>query len=90
MTLTVSSIGTESLSVDNVEIPLENKGIFLIPFRGPHGTYRHISASDILDGTAGTADIQGHIVLIGMVTPGLLDIHATPTDPAMAGVEVHH
>ena len=89
VTLTVDQAGAESLFIDNVEIPLEHNGSFLIPFRGPHGTYRHISAVDIMNGTTETRQIEGHIVIIGAVAPGLLDIHATPTDPAMAGVEVH-
>jgi adenylate cyclase len=87
--LTVGQAGTESLSIDNLKIPLEDKGSLLIPFHGPQGTYRHISASDILKGTIGTGEIEGHIVIIGAVAPGLLDIHATPIDPTMAGVEVH-
>jgi adenylate cyclase len=87
--LTIGRAGTENISVEGVEIPLDNKGSFLIPFHGPRGTYRHISASDILKGTIETGQIEGHIVIIGAAAPGLLDIRATPTDPAMAGVEVH-
>ena len=87
--LTVGQAGTESLSLESVEIPLEHKGSFLIPFLGPHGTYRHISASDILNGTTETRDIEGHIVIIGAAAPGLMDIRATPTDPTMVGAEVH-
>jgi adenylate cyclase len=89
MVLTVGRAGAENLSIDDVEIPLQNKGFFLIPFHGPHGTYRHISAADILKGTTETREIEGHIVIIGAVAPGLLDIHATPIDLTMAGVEVH-
>ncbi|MFI5294425.1 MAG: CHASE2 domain-containing protein [Thermodesulfovibrionales bacterium] len=89
MVLTVGQAGTESLSIDSVEIPLEHKGSFLIPFHGPHGTYRHISASDILNGTTEAREIEAHIVIIGVAAPGLSDISATPTDPTMAGVEVH-
>jgi HD-GYP domain-containing protein (c-di-GMP phosphodiesterase class II) len=89
MVLTVGQAGTESLSIESVEIPLEHKGTFLIPFHGPHGTYRHISASDILNGKTETREIDGHIVIIGASAPGLLDIRATPTDPTMAGAEVH-
>jgi len=65
MVLTVGQAGTESLSIDDVEIPLQNKGFFLIPFHGPHGTYRYISAADILKGTTETREIEGHIVIIG-------------------------
>ncbi len=89
MVLTVGQAGTESLSLESVEIPLEHKGSFLIPFLGPHGTYRHIPASDILNGTTETRDIEGDIVIIGATAPGLMDIRATPTDPTMVGAEVH-
>ncbi len=89
MVLTVGQAGTESLSLESVEIPLEHKGSFLIPFHGPQGTYRHISASDVLDGTIETGAIEGHIVIIGAAAPGLMDIRATPTDPTMVGAEVH-
>jgi adenylate cyclase len=89
MVLTVGQAGPESLSIENVEIPLEKNGSFLIPFHGPHGKYRHISASDILNGTTETREIAGDIVIIGATAPGLLDSRATPTDPTMAGAEVH-
>ena len=89
LVLTVGRAGTERLSLESVEIPLEQKGSFLIPFRGPGGTYRHIPASDILQGTTDTREIEGHLVLIGVAAPGLSDITATPTDPTMAGVEVN-
>jgi adenylate cyclase len=89
MIMTVGPAGTESLFIEGVEIPLENKGSLLIPFQGPQGTYRHVSASSILNGTIKTPEIEGRIVLIGATAPGLLDIRATPTDPTMAGVEVH-
>jgi adenylate cyclase len=89
MVLTIGQAGTESLSIDSVVIPLGNKGTFLIPFHGPHGTYRHIPAADILNGTTETRQIEGHIVIIGAEAPGLLDIRATPTDPTMTGTEVN-
>ncbi len=89
MVLTVDQAGTERLSAESVEIPLEHKGSFLIPFHNQRGTYRHISASDILNGTTETREVAGHIVVIGAAAPGLMDIRATPTDPTMSGVEVH-
>ncbi len=88
MVLTVGQAGTERLSIENVDIPLDHRGSFLIPFHGPNGTYRHISALNILSGRTKTPEVEGHIVIIGVVAPGLLDIHATPTEPAMAGVEM--
>ena len=81
--------GTESLHLEDLEVPLEPKGSYLIPFLGPEGTYRHVSAADVLDGTVGGRELEGRIVLIGATAPGLLDIRSTPADPAMAGVEVH-
>ncbi|HEX8949943.1 MAG TPA: CHASE2 domain-containing protein [Dissulfurispiraceae bacterium] len=89
LVLRVGQGGTESLSLDTIEIPLERNGSFLIPFRGPRGTYRHFSASDVLGGTAEGREIEGRIVLIGVAAPGLSDMSTTPTDPAMPGMEVH-
>jgi adenylate cyclase len=88
MILTVGQTGTESISFESIDIPLGHKATFLIPFHGPHGAYRHIPASDILNGTTNPREIEGRIVITGVVAPGLLDLHATPTDPTMAGVEV--
>ncbi|HSW61798.1 MAG TPA: CHASE2 domain-containing protein [Dissulfurispiraceae bacterium] len=87
--LTVSAAGTENLAIDGIEISLYKKGLFLIPFHGPGGTYRHISASGILNGTTEPREIEGRIVFIGAAAPGLMDIRATPVDPVMTGVEVH-
>jgi HD-GYP domain-containing protein (c-di-GMP phosphodiesterase class II) len=88
MVLNIGPAGTESLSLGKTEIPLERRGSLLIPFHGPHGTYQHVSASDVLDGRTGTEDVRDRIAIVGVVAPGLLDIHTTPTDPTMAGVEV--
>jgi len=87
--LSVGQYGTESLSVEGVEIPLADKAAFLIPFHGPQGTYRHLSAADILNGKTKNQEIEDHIVFVGATAPGLFDIRATPTDPTMPGVEVH-
>jgi adenylate cyclase len=88
MILWIGKAGTESLAIDGAEIPLDDKGRFLIPFRFGRGTFRHIPASDILNGTTGSHEIKDRIVLIGASAPGLHDIHAAPTDPVMAGAEV--
>jgi adenylate cyclase len=50
-----------------------------------------ISATRVLgDGYQALADqISGRIVLIGTSASGLLDIHATPLSPAIAGVRIH-
>ncbi|MDY0187440.1 MAG: CHASE2 domain-containing protein [Syntrophus sp. (in: bacteria)] len=89
LVLSVGQAGAESLSFEGIEIPLEEKGSFLIPFRGPRGTYCHLSAADILSGAIGSREIDGRIVFVGATAPGLFDIRATPTDPSMTGVEVH-
>jgi adenylate cyclase len=68
-----------------------------IDFAGPSGTYPSISFSSAYYGTTdGTKNgpklpanfYTGKIVVIGATTPVLLDIHPTPTDPAMPGPEV--
>ncbi len=70
-------------------IRLDTQGAVLIPFRGPLGSFRYISATDVLAGTAPAEALQDAIVLIGASAPGLLDVRATPVAKEYIGVEAH-
>lgn len=64
-----------------------------IPFRGPGdvqgGSFRYVSASDVLEGKLPPLHLQGQLVLVGSTTPGLRDLRATPVGRAYPGVETH-
>ena len=65
----------------------------LVPFRGPGGvaggSYKYLSAADVLAGRLSAGQLQGKIVLVGTTAPGLLDLRVTPVGEAYAGVETH-
>lgn len=74
-------------------VPLDPAGTALVPFRGrggpDGGSYRYVSAIDVLDAKAPRDTLQGRIVLVGSTSPGLLDLRATPVGQIYPGVESH-
>ena len=74
-------------------VPLDTGGQALVPYRGPGGaqggSFRYISALDVLEGNLPASSLQGHFALVGSTTPGLMDLRATPVGAAFPGVEVH-
>lgn len=74
-------------------IPVDDHLMALLPFRGPGGpqggSFRYVSASDVLSGRLPDAELAGRMVLIGTTAPGLLDLRATPVGEAYPGVETH-
>ena len=59
-----------------------------IDFAGPEGTFPSYSYSKVLNGRVPLGTFRNKIVVIGPSAPSLQDIHETPTDPLMPGVEV--
>lgn len=75
------------------ELPVDDRLATLIPFRGPGdvngGSFRYLSASDVLEGKLPASNLQGQLVLVGSTTPGLLDLRVTPVGRTYPGVETH-
>jgi adenylate cyclase len=61
-----------------------------IDYRGPPGTIRYVSFSDVLRGKVPESLLRDKIVLVGATAPSLQDFHATPIgeEHEMPGVEV--
>lgn len=76
-----------------LEIPVDERVAVLVPFRGPGGpqggSFRYVSASDVLANRVVSDLLKGRIVLLGTTAPGLLDLRATPVGEAYPGVETH-
>ena len=74
-------------------LPVDDRVATLIPFRGPGGanggSFRYLSASDVLANRVDTAALKGKIVLLGTTAPGLLDLRVTPVGETYPGVETH-
>ena len=74
-------------------LPVDDRLSTLIPFRGPGdvdgGSFRYVSASDVLDGKLPPGQLRDRLILIGSTTPGLLDLRVTPVGRTYPGVEAH-
>ena len=74
-------------------VPLDARGTALVPYRGAGGpqggSFRYISAADVLEGRLPAASLQGRYALLGFTAPGLMDLRITPVGEAYPGVEVH-
>jgi len=80
--------GIQSVVIAGVKLPTDQTGQLWIHF-SPHRADRYVSANDVLSGKVPADRLAGRLVLIGTSASGLLDLRATPVDPAMPGVEVH-
>lgn len=67
-------------------VPVDPWGRMRIPYYGPEGSFRQVSAVDVLDGTV---DLAGCVALVGATAVGIYDLRVTPTSPAMPGIEKH-
>ena len=81
-------LGTKTLA-----IPVDDRVAALVPFRGfggpKGGSYRYVSASDVLSKTLPAESLKGKIILLGTTAPGLLDARVTPVGETYPGVEAH-
>ncbi|HEY9094541.1 MAG TPA: adenylate/guanylate cyclase domain-containing protein, partial [Hydrogenophaga sp.] len=77
----------------SLSIGVDARVAVLIPFRGrggpSGGSFRYVSASDVLGGRLPPGSLANKIVLLGTTAPGLLDLRATPVGEAYPGVETH-
>ncbi|RLJ63684.1 CHASE2 domain-containing protein [Sulfurisoma sediminicola] len=72
-----------------LRVPVDANVAALVPYRGFQGSYRYISAADVLADRIPAEQLQGKIVLMGTTAPGLMDLRATPVGATYPGVEVH-
>lgn len=73
----------------SVRIPIDEQTAGLVPYRGLQGSFRYVSAADVLTGKLGQEQLKGKIVLMGTSAPGLVDLRATPVGASYPGVEIH-
>lgn len=74
-------------------LPVDERMATLVPFRGPGGpsggSFRYVSASDILADRLEAGSLKGKIILVGTTAPGLQDSRVTPVGEVYPGVETH-
>jgi adenylate cyclase len=79
----------ESLKLNSLSIPVDNRAVALVPYRGKQGSFNYISATDVLSGAVPIEALADKIVLFGTTAAGLLDLRTTPVQNVFPGVEVH-
>jgi adenylate cyclase len=74
-------------------VPVDERVATLVPFRGPGGpsagTFKYVSASDVLSKRLPESSLKDKIVLVGTTAPGLQDLRVTPVGETYPGVETH-
>ena len=78
-----------TLSVGAIDIPTDPRNRMLIDWAGPPGTFRTVSAKDLLAGKVSEDAIRDRIVFIGTSAAGTYDLRVTPMSPILPGVEKH-
>ena len=73
----------------NLKIPVDREVATFVPYRGKQGSFRYISATDVLHDRVDITQLKDKIVLVGTTAPGLMDMRATPVEEVYPGVEVH-
>ncbi|MEQ1879857.1 MAG: adenylate/guanylate cyclase domain-containing protein [Burkholderiales bacterium] len=81
--------GLEWIDIGAVRIPVDSDVSALVPYRGKQGSFKYVSATEVLRGSAPIVDLRNKFVLIGTTAPGLFDLRAAPVQSVYPGVEVH-
>jgi len=79
----------ESIDIESLSIPVNEKAVALVPYRGKQGSFNYISATDVLNGKVEPEQLANKIVLFGATAAGILDLRTTPVQNIYPGVEVH-
>ena len=80
----------EAVEISGQRIPLDAQGAVLVPYRGGAGSFRYVSATDVIRGTLSNPErLQGTIAIVGATAPGLQDLRSTPFGSIYPGVEIH-
>lgn len=91
--INTAQVGTQSvpdsISLGSIEIPIDEFGQAIIPYRGPSPAYPYISASDLLGNNFSSGFFENKIVIVGATALALGDVVATPVQSIYPGVEVH-
>jgi len=79
--------GLTSLKTGRYTVPTDPDGRIWIPF-SPHASWRFVPAHQVLSRDIPPGFFRGRLVIVGTTALGLADLHATPVEPKMHGIEI--
>jgi adenylate cyclase len=79
----------EWLGISDLKIPVDEQVTALVPYRGLRGSFRYVSATDVINRRVPKEQLEGAIVLVGTTAHGLMDMRSTPVGAVYPGVEIH-
>ena len=79
----------ESINIESLSIPVTDQGVALVPYRGKQGSFKYISATDVLNGITPPEELMNKIIIMGATAAGIFDLRMTPVQSVYPGVEVH-
>jgi len=79
----------ESLRVGPFEIPVDDNGAALIPYRNGKPSFQYVPVVDVLKDRLAAGALKDKIVLVGATASALEDLRSTPVSNVLPGVEVH-
>lgn len=87
--LTLASYGMDNLAIGENTIPVDEDGRFSLNFYGRGGSFRTISATDLINNRVDKESLRGRLVFVGVTEKAVYDIRPTPVDSLYPGVEIH-
>jgi len=79
----------ESIEIESLSIPVTDRGVALVPYRGKQGSFEYISTTDVLSGIVPPEKLENKIIIMGATAAGIMDLRTTPVQNVYPGVEVH-
>lgn len=85
----VKAWGVDSVQVGGMRVPVREDGTMSLNYYGPAGSFRTVSAADVIKKRLAPGELKGAIAFVGATEIGIFDIRPTPFDPTQPGVELH-
>lgn len=70
-------------------IPVNEQGALTLNYYGKGGTFRTVSAVDVIKGRLKENELRQSLIFVGATEIGIYDVRVTPVDPLLPGVEIH-
>jgi adenylate cyclase len=87
--LQITTGGVSSFTLGSTRIPVDTAGRMPLNYYGPAGSFRTVSAVDVIKKRLPADALKGTLVFVGATETGIFDLRPTPFDPVLPGVEIH-